>query len=231
MLLSAVVFDFDGVIADSEPLHFEGFRRVLARQGVALGKSDYYAKYLGYDDAGAFRAVLADHGQRVDDGLIAGLVADQGRRCSRGARRPAGDLRRAPPPASPGSARGCRWPSPRARRSTTSKSCCAAPACASASAPSSPPSTRRAASRIPIRTSAPLDILREQGVLPTDMPARHVVAIEDSVWGLQSARDAGLRTVAVTTSYRAEELGMADLVVPSLDAVTVEALDALVARP
>ena len=50
MLLSAVVFDFDGVIADSEPLHFEGFRRVLAGEGVTLGKSDYYAKYLGYDD-------------------------------------------------------------------------------------------------------------------------------------------------------------------------------------
>jgi mannitol-1-/sugar-/sorbitol-6-phosphatase len=76
-----------------------------------------------------------------------------------------------------------------------------------------------------------LEILREQGALAADAPARHVVAIEDSVWGLQSARDAGLRTVAVTTSYRAEELGMADLVVPSLDAVTVEALDALVARP
>ena len=77
MLLSAVVFDFDGVIADSEPLHFEGFRRVLARQGVALGRSDYYEKYLGYDDAGAFRAALADHGQRFDDGRIAGLVADK----------------------------------------------------------------------------------------------------------------------------------------------------------
>ncbi len=68
-------------------------------------------------------------------------------------------------------------------------------------------------------------------MLPLDTPAHHVVAIEDSVWGLQSARDAGLRTVAVTTSYRAEDLGIADLVVPSLDAVTVESLDALVARP
>ena len=75
MPLRAVVFDFDGVIADSEPLHFEGFRRVLARQGVALSKSEYYEKYLGFDDAGAFRAVLRDHGQAFDDTRIAALVA------------------------------------------------------------------------------------------------------------------------------------------------------------
>jgi len=75
MPLRAVVFDFDGVIADSEPLHFEGFRRVLARQGVALSKSEYYEKYLGFDDAGAFRAVLGDHGQAFDDARIAALVA------------------------------------------------------------------------------------------------------------------------------------------------------------
>src|SRR5690349_7598016 len=74
MPLRAVVFDFDGVIADSEPLHFEGFRRVLARQGVALSKSEYYEKYLGFDDAGAFRAVLADHGQIFDEPRIATAV-------------------------------------------------------------------------------------------------------------------------------------------------------------
>jgi beta-phosphoglucomutase-like phosphatase (HAD superfamily) len=51
------------------------------------------------------------------------------------------------------------------------------------------------------------------------------------VWGLQSARDAGLRTVAVTTSYGAEDLGIADLVVPSLAAVTIDVLEAVVARP
>ena len=50
----AVVFDFDGVIANSEPLHFLGFRDVLAEEGVELSEADYYARYLGYDDAGAF---------------------------------------------------------------------------------------------------------------------------------------------------------------------------------
>jgi beta-phosphoglucomutase-like phosphatase (HAD superfamily) len=44
----------------------------------------------------------------------------------------------------------------------------------------------------------------------------HCVAIEDSRWGLESARAAGLRTVAVTHSYEASELAIADLIIPSL---------------
>jgi beta-phosphoglucomutase len=230
MLLSAVVFDFDGVIADSEPLHFEGFRRVLARHGVTLPKSDYYAKYLGYDDAGAFRAVLADDGQRFDDGRIASLVEEKVTLFPEmlagqpviyhGAAACIGRLGAQVPLAiASGAALDdieavLRGTGLRERFRTV---------VAAEHTPRSKPHPD------PYRRA--LEILREQGVLSMDAPPRHVVAIEDSVWGLQSARDAGLRTVAVTTSYRAEELGMADLVVPSLDAVTVEALDALVGRP
>jgi beta-phosphoglucomutase-like phosphatase (HAD superfamily) len=230
MLLSAVVFDFDGVIADSEPLHFEGFRRVLARQGVTLARSDYYAKYLGYDDAGAFRAVLADHGHRVDDGLIASLVATKVALFPEvlagqpviyeGAADCISRLGASVPLAiASGAALDdievvLRGTGLRERFRTV---------VAAEHTPRSKPH--------PDPYQRAVDILREQGVLAIDAPARYVVAIEDSVWGLQSARDAGLRTVAVTTSYRAEDLGMADLVVGSLDAVTIEALDALVARP
>ena len=32
--LTAVIFDFDGVIADTEPLHFAGFRQTLAEIGI-----------------------------------------------------------------------------------------------------------------------------------------------------------------------------------------------------
>jgi beta-phosphoglucomutase len=230
MLLSAVVFDFDGVIADSEPLHFEGFRRVLAREGVTLSKSDYYAKYLGYDDAGAFRAVLADHGQRVDDGRVASLVA------TKIALFP--EMLAGQPVIYPGAAEcitrlGAEVPLAIASgaalddieavlRGTQLRQRFRTVVAAEHTPRSKPhPDPYRRA----------LDILREQGVLPHDTPARHTVAIEDSLWGLQSARDAGLRTVAVTTSYGAEDLGVADLVVSSLDDVTVEVLDALVSRP
>jgi beta-phosphoglucomutase-like phosphatase (HAD superfamily) len=50
------------------------------------------------------------------------------------------------------------------------------------------------------------------------------VAIEDSQWGLQSARVAGLRTVAITHTYPATSLTFAELVVDHLDAVTWERL-------
>jgi beta-phosphoglucomutase len=230
MPLSAVVFDFDGVIADSEPLHFEGFRAVLAREGVALSRADYYARYLGYDDAGAFRAVLADAGQRVDDGRIAALVE----------------------------AKLAVFPELVGGRDVIYPGAAACIARLAAQVPLAIASgavlddievvlrgtglreqfrTVVAAEHTPRSKPHPdpyrhaVDILRQQGAIASDTPAGQVVAIEDSVWGLQSARDAGLRTVAVTTSYQAADLGIADLVVPSLDAVTVEGLEALVARP
>jgi beta-phosphoglucomutase-like phosphatase (HAD superfamily) len=57
-------------------------------------------------------------------------------------------------------------------------------------------------------------------------PSRSV-AIEDSRWGLESARGAGLRCVGVTNSYPAAELEGAELIVDGLNALTLGALDAL----
>jgi len=62
-----------------------------------------------------------------------------------------------------------------------------------------------------------------------DLDPRRAVAIEDSRWGLESAQGAGLRCVGVTTSYPAEELPGAELVVHGLQDLTMPALDRLVA--
>lgn len=72
--LTAVIFDFDGVIADSEPLHFAGFRQTLAEIGITLTESDYYANYLGYDDLGCFVAALTAHHRPTDTAVIAQLM-------------------------------------------------------------------------------------------------------------------------------------------------------------
>ncbi len=63
------------------------------------------------------------------------------------------------------------------------------------------------------------------GVLPSNC-----VAIEDSKWGLESARGAGLRTVALTHTFSAPDLRQADLLVNRLDEVTFDRLSALVER-
>src|SRR6478752_1611576 len=75
MSLKAIVFDFDGVIANSEPLHFRGYRDVLAEEGVTLTESDYYARYLGFDDVGAFEAIARQHAASWSDTHIRDLVA------------------------------------------------------------------------------------------------------------------------------------------------------------
>src|SRR5207248_6626454 len=54
------------------------------------------------------------------------------------------------------------------------------------------------------------------------VPPAACVAIEDSHWGLESARGAGMKTIAVTHTYPREALGDADAVVDSLDEVTPE---------
>jgi beta-phosphoglucomutase len=72
--LSAIIFDFDGVIADTEPLHFAGLRQTLAEIGISLTESDYYANYLGYDDRGCFLAALTANQRPNDPVALAQLM-------------------------------------------------------------------------------------------------------------------------------------------------------------
>jgi HAD superfamily hydrolase (TIGR01509 family) len=50
----AVLFDFNGVLVNDEPQHCEALQRVLAEEGIALTREDYYAHYLGLDDRSGF---------------------------------------------------------------------------------------------------------------------------------------------------------------------------------
>jgi len=73
-VLKAIIFDFDGVLADTEPLHFTVFRRVLQEEGLPLSEHDYYQKYVGFDDKGCFHAILSEHGRPVPSETIQQLV-------------------------------------------------------------------------------------------------------------------------------------------------------------
>ena len=61
-MLRAIIFDMDGVICDSEPLHMQAFQEVLKTQSISVTDQEYYDKYLAHDDRGSFEAALKDHG-------------------------------------------------------------------------------------------------------------------------------------------------------------------------
>jgi beta-phosphoglucomutase-like phosphatase (HAD superfamily) len=70
----ATIFDFNGVLVDDEAVHLEAFREVLAPLGVTVSDALYDERYLGFDDVGAFRAMLADAGLPHDEERVAALV-------------------------------------------------------------------------------------------------------------------------------------------------------------
>ena len=64
-MLSAVIFDFDGIIVDSEPMHFQAFNQVLEPLEKAFSWEDYCETYIGFDDRDAFKAVFKAHNEKI----------------------------------------------------------------------------------------------------------------------------------------------------------------------
>jgi len=223
--LQAIVFDFDGVIADSEPLHLKAYQQALAEDGLLLDRDEYFARYLGYDDVGMLQALARDRGLAWTDRHITALVARKGTKLQA--------LLEGDEVLFPGAAAFVRTAAAEvpiaiasgAMRHEIVQIVRAAglgdlftTIVASGDTPESKPS--------PAPYLLAFEQLQQASGRPLDR--RRCVAIEDSVWGLESARGAGLRCVGVTTSYPAAELTGAELVVGGLTALTLSMLEQLV---
>lgn len=57
-VIRAIIFDFNGVIADDETPHILCFQQALAESGLVLTKEDYYGAYLGMDERTCTRMLL-----------------------------------------------------------------------------------------------------------------------------------------------------------------------------
>jgi len=224
-MLRAIVFDFDGVIANSEPLHFEAYRDVLADAGVALAESDYYERYLGFDDVGAFEAIARDAGLPIDMTGIRTLVDRKAVRLEALERHrsllfpgAADAVRRAAAAVPIAIASGARGEEIRRVLEREQLAACFTAIVAAEDTAVSKPA--------PDPYLLALTLLRSAGI--PALAARHCIAIEDSRWGLQSARAAGLRTVAVTNTYGKSALAdVADVVIESLEDMNLDALTQL----
>jgi HAD superfamily hydrolase (TIGR01509 family) len=210
-VIRAIVFDFDGVLADSEPLHLATYQEVFSELGVTLTREDYYATYLGLDDEGVFRTIAAAQGWEMDAGRIAALVAQKSR---------VFDLLIAD--------RNVLYPG--------------AAECVERLGAVFPLGIASGALKHEIQTiltnarldrhfrfivasgdtlsSKPAPDPYVQAAALHKLPAGQCVAIEDSRWGIASAKGAGMKCVGITHTYPAPELATADLVIDALDQLT-----------
>jgi beta-phosphoglucomutase len=71
----AVLFDFDGVLVNSEPLHFFAFSETLKSEHVELTEDEYYRDLIGFDDRGAFRHVFQKRNLPLEPKTLLSLMA------------------------------------------------------------------------------------------------------------------------------------------------------------
>ena len=222
MPLRSVIFDFDGVLVDTEPMHLKAAQRVLADVGIALDVRDYYDRYLGFDDAGMFRAIASDRSVPLDDRIVAELVhrkslmlislLDDGAALFAGAAACVGRCAAEVPLAIASGALG-REIDMILRRIGLREAF----------------QVIVGAEDAPRSKPAPDSYLRVVELLGSvlaspRLTASDCVAIEDSRWGLESARAAGMHCVAVAHTYPMESLLDADFVARTLDEITVARL-------
>lgn len=73
-MVKAIIFDCDGVIANTEPLHFQALRKTLGDENISLTQSEYYQEYLAFDDRGCFIKAFAKNTKTISRQKIVELI-------------------------------------------------------------------------------------------------------------------------------------------------------------
>lgn len=75
-----VLWDCDGVIADTEPIHFELFQRILKEEGIVISETDYYygngtrEGLIVYGDEDAYREAFRRSGKKLSKSKLENLI-------------------------------------------------------------------------------------------------------------------------------------------------------------
>lgn len=225
-MLRAVIFDFNGIIVDDEPIHFELFRQVLREQGIVLTEEDYYDRYLGFDDRGAFTLAYRERGRALGEQELTCLIHCKARYYKETIQ-----------------TKMRVFPGVKALVSTLSERL---PLAIASGALRNEIETLLTAislksffqvivSAEDVKAGKPepeiflkaLAQLNAQTSAAPPITAADCVVIEDSKEGIRGARRAGMHCLAVTNSHSSEQLGEASAIVKSLEEVELFFLERL----
>lgn len=218
-MLKAILFDFDGVLADTEPLHFRMFQQVLYEEGIPLSEDAYYQKYVGFDDKDCFHAILAEHGRSIAPETIRRLVAWKAVMML--------DHLKATPVVYPGIVEFVKSSASRYRLAVVSGALRQEIELILQTA-GMRTDFEHLTSAEDVRNGKPdpegyLHALRS---LNRNAPvlAPECLVIEDTLFGIQAAHAAGVRCLAVSTTLPADQLAGADAIASTLKGYDLESL-------
>lgn len=218
-MLRAVIFDFNGIIVDDEPIHFQLFQKVLSEEGILLTEEAYYARYLGFDDRGAFQTGFQENNRPLNSAELQELIKRKAKYYQDAIRNHVAI-----------------FPGVKSLVTTLSPSLSLAVASGAlrheietiltTAGLLNSFKTIISAEDVTRGKPEPEIFLKALTALNaqhngTPIPAADCVVIEDSKEGIRGARRAGMKCLAVTNSHPAEILGDADAVVKSLEEVSL----------
>lgn len=76
-VVKAIIFDFDGVITNTEPVHIESWLGVLEELGISFDDDEYNSNYLGFNDRDFLDALGRMHGHFFEEEEKARLTEEK----------------------------------------------------------------------------------------------------------------------------------------------------------
>jgi beta-phosphoglucomutase len=224
-MLGVVIFDFDGVITDSEILHFRAFNDVLSRHDAKMTRKEYYSEYLGLSDIDCFTTLIRQGKLGIPESAVKDLIARKTRIFEELARTE-GEI-----------IAGVREFLDLLSFNKVPMAICSGALRAEIELILEDSGLRgffdEIVSSEQVKRGKPhpdgflLALKKLNARRVTPLAAKECVVVEDSHWGLQAAQAAGMHTIAVTNTYDAAQLSAADKIVPRLDVLTMDDLTAL----
>jgi beta-phosphoglucomutase len=224
-MLRAVIFDFDGVITDSEVLHLRSFNQVLAKYGVEISTKDYYKEYLGLSDIDCFKALINKKVLLKPAKGLENLVKEKTEIFEKLAK-----------------TEGRIIEGVRDFLQMLSQNNITMAICSGALLTEIELVLEQARLRSFFEVIVSAEFVKKgkpspEGFLLTlrklnhgrqnAISANQCVVIEDSHWGLEAAKAAGMHAVAVTNSYDADQLTLAERIVTKLGDLSINDLQKL----
>ncbi len=224
-MLKAVIFDFDGVISDSEILHFRAFNQMLAQYGIEITIKDYYKTYLGFNDVDCYKLLIHQGLLKIDEQQIADLV-EQKKLIFEKLAKTEGRM-----------IEGVRDFLTMLEDNDIPMAICSGALLTEVEMILEEARLRHlfevivAAEQVKKGKPDPegflLSLQRLNESRENPITANQCIVIEDSHWGLEAAKAAGMHTIAVTNSYDAEQLRMAEKIVARLNELGMNDLQQL----